>query len=589
MTGASIGSFLLLASAIFAHADTLTATSCDSLFNLPTGTISTASSAQYLNPTTCAAYQDLIKRYNPGTCSAVGFSNAKVQGITSLNPTFAVNLDNMLKAGDAAGYHMMINSAFRSVAGEQCANPHGFGGNYSLSMHTKGLAADLQFPNDPNSRGGCDVGENSAAYLWVQQNDSTYHLGPYDQLHGHVNNECNHVEAISGSTSGGIGPGGGATSNTGMPQSTTAPAPYTTPGLGSTQAPVPGQIMNQDYYCMISANPIVTVSVPAGTPFPSGCLNGAQSSSILQPYCSGNTIVYNYNGITTTGQACPFGCSNGACTQQCPAGYISQNGQCSPTAQSTQPIGTGSSGSSPVSNGSSGQTSQTSGTSGSTQSSSGTTGSSQTQTSGTTPTVNTSTITAPHLIANTGSSSQSFINSLLNPQITGATTTTPTSSTGTSVQNLLNSLMNPEITPGTSATTSPASITLGTAGSNITQTEPTTIPGVTVATPTSLYFQSGTIANGSNGNTNGNSGALPSADTFVSNNLSNTPVGSVTPTTQNTFTSNALSILAGLKADLIGALQFLGSFINHQSSNPAPSSTPLGQQQIQPQLQQGGE
>ena len=86
-----------------AHADTLNATSCDTLYGLPTGTISTAASLQYMNPTVCAAYQDLISRYNPGGCSATGFSNAKVQGITSLNNTFATNLDTMLKAADAAG------------------------------------------------------------------------------------------------------------------------------------------------------------------------------------------------------------------------------------------------------------------------------------------------------------------------------------------------------------------------------------------------------------------------------------------------------------------------------------------------------
>ena len=308
---------LLLGTISLAHAQTapmLDSTLCNQLYGLPAGTIATTVSQQYLNPAVCAAMNDLISRYNPGSASSIGLTNAKVQGITSLNSAFALNLDNMLKAADAAGYHITINSAYRTVAGEAAANPTAAKNGF-VSMHSKGLAADLQYPNDGNVLHECDgAGTNlSPAYKWVSMNAGSYNIGLYDQLHSHVNGECNHVEAKSSDGTQGPGNPGGA--GISVPQTTQTPI-YSIPGLGSTPTTgMPGQISNQDSYCIVSTDPLVTVPVPAGTPFPSGCFNSAQTSSILQSYCSGNTIVYNFSGNPSAGQTCPAGCMNGACMQ----------------------------------------------------------------------------------------------------------------------------------------------------------------------------------------------------------------------------------------------------------------------------------
>ena len=55
-------------------------------------------------------------------------------------------------------------------------------------------------------------------------------------------------------------------------------APASTVSNATTASgPLPGQVLSADYFCLTSINPIVTVDVAAGTPFPSDCYNGAAS------------------------------------------------------------------------------------------------------------------------------------------------------------------------------------------------------------------------------------------------------------------------------------------------------------------------
>lgn len=160
---------------------------------------------KYLNEKRCQAYLYLKSVYRPGGCSA---NNTK-DGITELNYLFAEHLYDMLQAAKSKGYTLYITSGYRSPEAQKCANPNGFGGDYNSSMHTKGGAADLQYPDAlGTSAKGCDKGSGSSAYQWVKENAKTYQISLYND-NGHrtyVNGECNHVE-ISGGVSGGRGPG----------------------------------------------------------------------------------------------------------------------------------------------------------------------------------------------------------------------------------------------------------------------------------------------------------------------------------------------------------------------------------------------
>ncbi len=44
-----------------------------------------------------------------------------------------------------------------------------------------------------------------------------------------------------------------------------------------------GQVLSQDYYCIVSIEPVIVHPVPAGTPFPSNCYNSPQGSSAASP------------------------------------------------------------------------------------------------------------------------------------------------------------------------------------------------------------------------------------------------------------------------------------------------------------------
>ena len=165
---------------------------------------------QYLNEQVCQAYSYLEKVYTPGGCSAT-FDGK--DGITSLNYKFAEDLYNMLQA---APYKLTINSGYRDDDAQKCANPNGFGGDPNGSMHTKGLAADLQYPDAVGtSAKGCDTGKTSPAYEWVSKASqaNTYGIRLYNQ-NGHssyVAGECNHVEISNvANATGGLGQGGAA-------------------------------------------------------------------------------------------------------------------------------------------------------------------------------------------------------------------------------------------------------------------------------------------------------------------------------------------------------------------------------------------
>ncbi len=602
MNKASFARIALIGAAVFGsiigsvglvNAQTLDSTLCNKLYGLPTGTIATSISLEYLNPTVCAAMNDLISRYNPGPDSSIGLTNAKVQGITSLNSTFAVNLDNMLKAAGAAGYYITINSAYRTQAGEVAANSAAAAKGF-VSMHTLGQAADLQYPNDRNVTGECDYSytTTSAAYQWVQQNDKTYNIALYGQAYPppakHVYGECNHVQAISGSTDGTMGPGN--PNGSGVPVTPQIPLNNNIsnmPGLGAP--PTPGQIVTQNTQCQLSNGSVIIV--PAGSTYPYGCINngGIMSNNGMQASCIGNSIGYNLGGTMTTGQICPAGCFNGACIpttcpagsmlmggvcsqQQCGTGYMSQNGFCNQTQMqqqtAAQPAYTAaapaSSAAAPASTASA-------------PSSSGTTATNGGSTAGS-PAAPV-TLPSPTLLPNLGTSTLGVLQTMANPQASA--------------------------TPA-----APNPITLNSGAQQISELQANAPPGVTYAEPTSDFFpangQSGTGASGSgtnnsnngitttsgtgyslsSGTGSGNTAAGPAAapgtvayiqpqsgvNTFTSSDLGGTAAPASFTSAPNTFVSDTLSILAGLKSEVLGALGFLASYV-HPFGGNVPSQS----------------
>src|SRR3989344_2063855 len=179
--------------------------SCSELFKaVRESSMQRAADSLVMNDVTCGAYKFLIDRYEPGTCSARGFSDPKGQGITSLNPDFAVRLATLLVEGEAAVGRFGINSAFRTGGpngGQACANPRGYGGNTNASPHAQGLAVDLVYPG-----GGTKHDCSSAGYEWIVANAGRHGIAQYNQVHSFVSGECNHVEN-TGRVTGGPGPG----------------------------------------------------------------------------------------------------------------------------------------------------------------------------------------------------------------------------------------------------------------------------------------------------------------------------------------------------------------------------------------------
>src|SRR3989338_8768406 len=168
---------------------------CDKLFNLPQGTITRAADAKVMSPEVCAAYQFLISRYTPGPRSSKGLSNPKVDGITGLNPDFAVALARMLNAAP----YMMINSAYRTKEGQGSVNPD--------SNHTYGCAVDLGYAQS-------NCGSSQCQFV-LREGPSTYGL----QIRMKYDPEWNHVEPVNVQQCRAKGPGGGVTPGTASPPS----------------------------------------------------------------------------------------------------------------------------------------------------------------------------------------------------------------------------------------------------------------------------------------------------------------------------------------------------------------------------------
>src|SRR3989344_3723998 len=168
---------------------------CDKLFNLPHGTITRAADAKVMSPEVCGAYQFLISRYAPGPRSSVGLSNPKVDGITRLNPDFAVALAKMLNAAP----YMLINSAFRTKEGQGSVNPD--------SNHTYGCAVDLGY-----AKSNCG---SSQCQFVLQSGPPVYGL----QIRMKYDPEWNHVEPVNVQQCRVKGPGGGVTPGAGSPTS----------------------------------------------------------------------------------------------------------------------------------------------------------------------------------------------------------------------------------------------------------------------------------------------------------------------------------------------------------------------------------
>ena len=559
------------------------------------------------------AIQDLSQNficpgYQAGYNSSVSATTLKNNYVyfsangSAIDPKFIVCVDTFLKAAKAKGYNPCLTAALRTPLAQQasCQDPTntivcGLSSKCNLQTitntcpHVKGIAVDAK-PQPTNA----------ANYAAMHALAAQYGLG-YP-----VAGDLPHIQPVSANCMGGTtSPGPQTTPPTTTPPSTTPPT--TTPGTGSPATATPGQVLGQDTYCMISTNPVITVPVPAGTPFPSNCYNGGAGSvpTQTQAYCSGNTVIYQNSGVVVGGQACPAACQNGMCVQtqqcvsngsslvltsscqmtqcptgyilnnglcmqqQCPAGYTSSNGMCNQTQcpqgytlvnglcnqtpqsaqqqaqqQQTQPTGT----QSPTASPSPASTVTNPGT---------------TQTvPAPTNTVSPTSITSPTLIPNLGTSTIAQIEAFANPQNTVTTS---------------------------AATETP--ITLEGAAQDITQLQPTSSPNVTYAQPTSALFNNpngngtagqqpgnGASANGitttagsgygitaqSAANTGpayatGTIAQTQGSDTFVSN---NTPAGTVPAASfygQSTF-SSALAILGVLKNEVLSALQYLSTY-----------------------------
>jgi hypothetical protein len=463
--------------------------------------------------------------------------------ISCLNAQFAEKIKNLMQA--VPGGPPTITDGYRGLAAQAAALASGASkvgpcGSY----HQYGLAADFN-------------NASKQTLQWMRVNASQFGLAPVTNGdptsgctshgfcdYGHIQiagplpsrDQCALCSA-SGANANGTGnaaatsPGAGRyTSTPGVsffgPQSGIS----SSPGVGSM---TPGQTYGQDTTCLLSTDPIYSVAIPAGTPFPSNCLNNGQTSlgtSGVQASCSGNTIIYNASGNLTFGQTCPYGCQNGICMQP------SQNQQ---QGQQYAPANPSPSASSPTVTTSNGQTAVSSGVQNVLQ-------------TNTTPTLTTPTL-IPNLL--TPSSTLSILNALANPQQIVTTHATPTP------------------------------ITLNPDAQKISQLQAGAPPGVTYALPASSYFTGAHTTNpttpvgGSTIITTPGTGydmATPTdtrvvaiagtrvptgADTFTSSNLANTGAVPTPPAPVSTFPSSTTNtILETLKSDLQGVLNFLATY-----------------------------
>jgi hypothetical protein len=465
----------------------------------------------------------------------------------NLNSGFALCAQKFVQSAKAQDPNFCISSAYRSAATQlavcmamcgasscpgRCAAPSSSFHQYglaidvlsrSLSLSTIWALAQQQGILNPTSLHSSDPYHIQAQSKTGGQCNSGGSAQPQTPLQS-ITNAIGSALGINTCQAGYTLVGGVCTLQTAVSQTGAGSNIYSTPGLGST--PQAGQILTQDSYCMVSTNPVITYPVPAGTPYPSNCLNGTQAT-------------------------CPAGytSSYGTCiAQTCPAGYTMTNGFCAQTQQQTTQSGaaTGASTAALTASTPTSATNQTTGAG--------------------TSNVSAATITTPTLAANLGTSTEALLQALANPQsIAPAATNTP--------------------------------ITLSGALHDITQLEASGMPGVTNALPTSSLFPSGgpvsgAAANGasaesgdntvtttagtgydipgtSNEGTSVNAGTAgdiastqaPSADTFGSSNTSDAAPNSFTGSdAPSTFGAATLSILAVLKADVLGALTFLSIY-----------------------------
>jgi hypothetical protein len=212
---------------------------CNQLFGLPEGTIQMEADKRVMNPEVCEAYAFLISRYNPGPRSSVGLANPRVEGITKLNPDFAVALAKLLRDAPAMG----INSAYRTPAGQGSKNPQ--------SNHIYGCAADLGY-----SQGGC----NSAHCQWVLRNAPSYGI----HIRMKYSPEWNHVEPIAKDACRNNGPGVGAPVAN-APSSGLADSIRQSAGLGGSQ-----QNCTLPDGLVVPCSAIANQSAPVGSPGPTG-------------------------------------------------------------------------------------------------------------------------------------------------------------------------------------------------------------------------------------------------------------------------------------------------------------------------------
>ena len=303
--------------------------------------------------------------------------------------------------------------------------------------------------------------------------------------------------------------------------------------------PQPGQVVSQDTICVISTNPIVTQTIPAGSVYPYGCLNSSQTTNSTQLYCSGNSIVSNSSGYPITIQTCQYGCSNGVCMQQ-------QAQQQSSTASNQGTSGTAA-------------TNQTTGTSG---------------------TTNSSTVTSPTLVSTllSTSSTASILDALANPQhATTSATTTPIILNPAVANNIAQLQANAPAgvtyamptsayfpssgsgqQSGSTSTQTPNANGGSDTGISVTTTQGTgyDIPGDTTTQATNT---SGPIAT----NVVAQSGVETFTPTYTDANA-NTQ-GSYYAA--STFNNGALSALAILKAEVLSAINFLAVYVQPFGGN----------------------
>lgn len=457
--------------------------------------------------------------------------------IDNLNPSFAVCANNFLQAEKQKMPELCINQGVRSNAMQQAYYNNYLHGTGPIACnpatasceHPRGVAIDVNVNTQTEYQ---QLWSDAGGYgldFYLKGGDKVHFVPTVEVNNPNASGPCMTANYTPNNTNITIMPGAGTGQTTG----------------GSSQA---GQIATQNSICVISIDPSYTVQVPAGTPFPTNCISTAAAGAcVAQNYCSGNIVVYQSSSCTvTSGQTCPYGCSNGACVQQ------------QSTAAATPATGatTGGSGTAAGTTQTAGSASaQTSGASSGTNSTAGTVSSSGTSGSA---------ITAPTLAANKGGTSTLAI---LNQLAAGS---------GTSAGSGASS----------NATTTP--IVLNGSDSQITQLQPT-IPGVSYAQPTSAYFSGSNGASGSQGAYTTTSGSgyeigsstalitnpggsspiaaaetasqpQPGVDTFSGSGPGPSAPSSASASYQSADTFNALKILNTLKAEVQGALAFLSLY-----------------------------